>query len=543
MNPVLSFRDVTFTYPDGHSPALSSVSFDIAEQTFALVAGATGSGKSTLLRAMNGLVPHFTGGSFEGRVSIDGRDTVDHPPRRLADLVAFVPQDPGGSFVLDRVDEELAYAMENLAIPAGEMAKKIDRVADLLAIRPLLGKSVRDLSGGERQRVAIAAALTPGARVLILDEPTSQLDPEAADDVLETLRRLVSDEGFTVMVSEHRLERIVGYADVALGCDGGMVSIGPVVDVLERLDTGPPVVRLGRALGWRPLPLTVTDGKVQAADLRLPPPPASPEPIPRAPILVANDITVAYRDRPVVEGVSFALGAGEICALTGANGAGKTTLLRALAGLQPLLRGTVMFDGHEPKIGHDIALCPQTSDDLLFNDSVRKEIAATFRDRHNPDVDNLLVTWNLWRLAEEHPRDLSAGQRLLVALAAVAATDAPVLLLDEPTRGLDASTKGHLIELMSAWAAEGRAVLFATHDVELVASIRCRVARIDRGRLVADGDAADVLRGGPHAAPQMTQLFGPGWLTPEQVIAAHSSQLVLSNQLADRAEIRKVGRP
>ncbi len=268
----LRFDAVTFRYPDTDVPAIADVTLAIDEGTFALVAGPTGAGKSTLLRCANGLVPHFTGGTFSGRAFAAGRDTLAHPPRRLADVVAFVPQDPAASFVVDRVEDELAYGMENLGTPPAHMRRRIEEMLDLLDIEPLRDRSVRSLSGGERQRVAIAAAMAAGPRILVLDEPTSQLDPQAAEHVIAALQRLVHDQGLTVLLAEHRLERVAGVVDVAIGVDGGRVATGSPAHVIADLTSAPPVVRLGRLLAWDPVPLTVREAR-RRLDLAAPSPP------------------------------------------------------------------------------------------------------------------------------------------------------------------------------------------------------------------------------------------------------------------------------
>ncbi|MDP9234731.1 MAG: energy-coupling factor ABC transporter ATP-binding protein, partial [Actinomycetota bacterium] len=241
MNAAVSFERVSYSYPEAAGPVFSEVCLDIAAGAFVLVAGATGAGKSTLLRAMNGLVPHFTGGTFAGEVHVGGIDTTEVSPRELSHVVAFVPQDPSASFVVDRVEDELAYAMENLGFDRGRMRRRIEEMLDLLEIAPLRDRSVRSISGGEAQRVAIAAALTPGPRVLLLDEPTSQLDPQGAENVLAALQRLVHDLGMTVLIAEHRLERVAGFVDLAIGIENGEVWAGPTPAVLDRLGAGPPV--------------------------------------------------------------------------------------------------------------------------------------------------------------------------------------------------------------------------------------------------------------------------------------------------------------
>ena len=262
----LRTESLTFTYPDAERPAIHDVDVTIPEGTFALAVGSTGAGKSTFLRAANGLVPHFTGGRFEGRVTVDGRDTLEHAPRALADVVAFVPQDAAASFVVDRVEDELAYGMENLGVDPTHMRRRVEEMLDLLDIEPLRRRSVRSLSGGEQQRVAIAAALAAGPRILVLDEPTSQLDPQAAEHVVAALQRLVHDQGMTVVLAEHRLERVAGAVDLAIGFDRGAATPGDPATVIRRLAMGPPVATLGRLVGWDPVPLTVRDARRMGVD-------------------------------------------------------------------------------------------------------------------------------------------------------------------------------------------------------------------------------------------------------------------------------------
>jgi energy-coupling factor transporter ATP-binding protein EcfA2 len=516
----LRYDGVSFRYPEATRAALMDVQITIDEGIFALAVGPTGAGKSTFLRAANGLVPHFTGGTFSGRVYANGRDTLAHAPRRLADVVAFVPQDPGASFVLDRVEDELAYGMENLGVDPSHMRRRVEEMLDLLDIEPLRGRSVRTLSGGERQRAAIAAAMAAGPRILVLDEPTSQIDPQGAEHVVAALQRLVHDQGMTVLLAEHRLERIAGSVDVALGFDDGHVTIGEPADVIRRLAMGPPVARLGRLMGWDPVPLTVRDARRMIGALTTPPPVMREAP---GELLVAiQGLTATHDDVPAVRDVDLRVGAGEIVAVMGRNGAGKTTLLRSIAGVHTPARGSVRVNGHTPEPGVDAALCPQEPETVLFADTVADEVRMTLKARglDTLGVEPMLAALGIEELATAHPRDLSAGQRLLVATAATAAGDARVLLLDEPTRGLDPDTKARLSLFLRSRADDGGVVVFATHDVELVSGLATRVVMLAGGEVIADGDPAAVLGDSHVFAPQMTRAFGPGWLTAEQVAKA-----------------------
>ena len=554
MSEAVVFENVTFTYPGAPSPALERVNLRIEEGSFVLVTGPTGSGKSTFLRAINGLVPHFSGGTLSGSVTVEGRSTVSNAPRALADVVAFVPQDPGAAFVVDRVEDELAYGMENLGVPPSVMRRRVEETLDLLDIEPLRGRSVRSISGGERQRVAIAAALTVAPRVLVLDEPTSQLDPQGAEDVLAALQRLVHDLGLTVMMAEHRLERVAGFVDFAVGCRGGRgvagstagrasVVSGPPSEVLEAVGTGPPVARLGRLVGWRPLPLTVREARRAAASAGAQSKVGAASAGAQSKVgaasagaqskvgaasagaqLIHAHLSAAYGDRTVLERVALVVRPGEIVGVVGRNGAGKTTLLRSLAGVHPASAGSVAVQGgRAPRPGSDVALCPQDPDSLLFKETVQQEVEATLRARGKAGpstspasgAETLLEELGLADLADRHPRDLSAGQRLLVAVAATVAAGAPLLLLDEPTRGLDVESKARLAGLLRGFARAGRAVIFATHDVELVAEVATRVVMLASGEVVADGVPGEVIGDSPVFSPQIARAFGPRWLTPE----------------------------
>ncbi|MDQ1250440.1 MAG: energy-coupling factor transport system ATP-binding protein, partial [Actinomycetota bacterium] len=266
---MIDFDDVSFRYRAEDAPVLEHVDLHIDEGELCLIIGHTGSGKSTLLRAINGLVPHFSGGHLQGRVSVAGRDTRHHPPRELADVVGVVLQDPMSGFVTDMVEDELAYGMESLGLPGDVMRKRVEETLDLMGLTDLRNRPLLSLSGGQRQRVAIGSVLTTHPAVIVLDEPTSALDPGAAEEVLAALQRLVHDLGMTVVLAEHRLERVVQYADrvVVLEADAAPESGTPAA-MMALSPVAPPVVQLGRLAGWSPLPVSVRDARRLARPLR-----------------------------------------------------------------------------------------------------------------------------------------------------------------------------------------------------------------------------------------------------------------------------------
>ncbi len=540
---MIRFEHVTVTYDGEPEPVLREVDLTVEEGELCLVVGHTGVGKSTLLGAVNGLVPHFTGGTLAGRVVVDGRDTAQHPPRELADVVGVVGQDPLAGFVTDTVEEELAYTMEQLAIPASVMRKRVEETLDLLGLADLRRRALHELSGGQQQRVAIGSVLTAHPRVLVLDEPTSALDPTAAEEVLAAVTRLVHDLGVTVLLAEHRLERVVQYADRVLHLPGdGTARYGPPATLFRDTTVAPPVVELGRLAGWDPLPLSVRDARRAARPLRerltgVPVPPVRPVPGERPTLLTARDVVVRYGDHVAVRGVTTTVRAGEITALMGRNGSGKSSLLWALQGSGPRHSGSVgVTDGRSP--GREpkrlsaadaralVGLVPQTPTDLLYLESVADELGQADRESQSQAGTARALLDRIAPGIDEagHPRDLSEGQKLSLVLA-IQLTAAPrVILLDEPTRGLDYRAKAALIGIVAELAADGRGVVVSTHDVEFVAACADRVLVMAEGEVVADGPTAEVIVASPAFAPQTAKILAPlEYLTVDQIDRALAS--------------------
>ncbi|AVH59000.1 MULTISPECIES: ABC transporter ATP-binding protein [Streptomyces] len=645
---MIRFEDVSVTYDGAAEPTVQGVDFEVPEGELVLLVGPSGVGKSTVLGAVSGLVPHFTGGTLRGRVTVAGRDTRTHKPRELADVVGTVGQDPLSHFVTDTVEDELAYGMESLGLAPDVMRRRVEETLDLLSLTDLRDRPIATLSGGQQQRVAIGSVLTPHPRVLVLDEPTSALDPAAAEEVLAVLQRLVHDLGTTVLMAEHRLERVIQYADqlVLLPSPGAAPLLGTPSEVMVVSPVYPPVVDLGRLAGWSPLPLTVRDARRGAGALRerlavaareaAPAPGTAANPrvladnrepaphttspgrqgrphqtttpgttpstavapractdardaaatsstttgtsgapadtpaglptsaLPTAPPRPTSLLTRLLRKRtsgtPSAPGdsgtpgtpdttrpahiaavaslavrrdrvealrrVDLTVAPGETIALMGRNGAGKSTLLGALVGLVEPAAGSVRVGGAVPhrtaprELVRRVGLVPQEPRDLLYADTVAAECAAADRDAGAAaGTCRALVSELLPGIGDgTHPRDLSEGQRLALALAVVLTARPPLLLLDEPTRGLDYAAKARLVTVLRGLAAEGHAIVLATHDVELAADLAHRVVILADGEIVADGPTAEVVVASPSFAPQVAKVLAPQpWLTVAQV--------------------------
>ncbi|MCX5306257.1 ATP-binding cassette domain-containing protein [Streptomyces sp. NBC_00160] len=587
---MIRFEQVSVTYDGASAPSLQGVDLEIPEGELTLLVGPSGVGKSTLLGTVSGLVPHFTGGTLRGRVTVAGRDTRTHRPRELADVVGTVGQDPLAHFVTDVVEDELAYGMESLGLPPAVMRRRVEEALDLLGLNELRDRPIATLSGGQQQRVAIGSVLTTHPKVLVLDEPTSALDPAAAEEVLAVLQRLVHDLGTTVLMAEHRLERVVQYADrvLLLPSPGAAPVIGTPAEIMAVSPVHPPVVSLGRLAGWSPLPLSVRDARRRAAPLlarlaapaapralpgtgprtsarpKFPAPPAleargsgSGAPVAGAPGAGApgllarlfrrggpgpataqapgsgpaevRDLSVRRGRVQALHGVSLTVAPGETIALMGRNGAGKSTLLSTLVGTVTPTTGEVTVGGRTPhrtpppEMVRRVGLVPQEPRDLLYADSVSAECAAADSDAAAPPGScRDLVSALLPGVPDHtHPRDLSEGQRLALALALVLTGRPALLLLDEPTRGLDYAAKVRLIEILRGLAADGHAIVLATHDVELAAELAHRVVILAGGEVVADGPTAEVVVSSPAFAPQVAKVLAPEpWLTVRQVAEA-----------------------
>jgi len=531
----LRLERVSYRYPDASALALDDVSLSVDPGEFVVLAGLSASGKSTLVRAGCGLVPHFHGGTFTGRAIVGGLDTRDHGPGDLAAVCGTLLQDPETQIVMGTVRAELAFGLENRGLSAAAVARGVEEAALALGIAELLERSTHELSGGELQRVALGAALAGRPPLVLLDEPTSQLDPVAGDELIWLLRRLNEEQGTAVVLAEHRLERCLAHADrVVVLRDGRIACDAPPREMLEWAAEYEPALltpsaRLLQRAGLRPPPSGVKEARAtlrshgllpdpsQAAlaasqssggdaderrRLRLPRRrPAGPEPA-----VAARGVWQELDGgRAILRAVDLALAPGERVALMGRNGAGKSTLLRHLAGLQEPTRGTVTAAGR-------VALLMQNPGDYLLRERVGDEVPV-----------ESLGPAGLAGLEDRHPRDLSGGERQRLALAIVlgGAETPAALLLDEPTRGMDRAAKGTLVSRLRELSAAGVAVLVATHDAEFAAALADRVVLLADGRPIVDAPAAEVLAGGWHFATETARVLAEdapaaGVLTPEQ---------------------------
>jgi energy-coupling factor transporter ATP-binding protein EcfA2 len=540
--PALAVEGLTYFYPRAAAPALVDASLEVAPGEFVLLAGRSASGKSTLLRAACGLVPHFHGGEVEGRVTVAGMDAIEAGPGELAAAVGYVAQDPETQVVSTTVAAEIELPLEMRGDGPGDRARAVEEVALALAIPHLLDRAVDTLSGGELQRVALAAALVTRPRLVLLDEPTSQLDPVSGDELIWLLRRLNEEWGVAVLLAEHRLERCLAAADRVVAVEAGRIGFdGAPRDFLQWTRVADPTLstpaaRLFSLAGIEPLPIGVRDARrsleergARAAPTAVPHPgeglggetrpPGAPSRLARfrkrgdspAALVAANlwvELDAGGGPRDVLRGIDLTVTPGERVALMGRNGAGKSTLLRAAAGLAAPATGRV--------IAERMALLTQNPSDFLVRERVGDELPGA------PGLAALRAV-GMEHAIDADPRDLSGGerQRLALAIALAGRLDGDgvpgLVALDEPTRGMDRGRKDDLVVLVDGLAAQGAAVLIATHDVEFAAEFAARVVLLGDGVVIADGPSADILSGGWYFATEVARVLDvPGVVTPER---------------------------
>ncbi len=515
--PILELDHVTYTYAGAAVPSLRDVSLRVEEGEMVVLAGRSAGGKSTMLRAASGLVPHFHGGTFGGVVRVGGMDTREHGPAELSRVAGSLFQDPESQVVLTTVRAELAFPLENRGHGPAAVARGVEEAALALGIAHLLDRATTELSGGELQRVALGAALAGRPKLVLLDEPTSQLDPVAGDELIWLLRRLNEEWGTTILLAEHRLERCLPAADrVVVMADGAIACDAPPRDFLAWAgDAAPelqtPAARMFRAAGLAPPPSGVKEARAalraRGTDLDAAPSGDVEAEAPKRPgrrerrdaALVFDGVWHERRGGAVVlRGVDLAIAPGERVALMGRNGAGKSTMLRHAAGLMAPTRGKVRAAGR-------VALLLQDPNDYLLHERVGDEASL-----------GALAAVGLDQLLDRHPRDLSGGQRQRLALAIVLDSEEPaaVIGLDEPTRGMDRAAKAALTERLAGFAAGGAAIVVATHDPEFAAEVADRVVLLADGRPIADGPVGAVLAGGWYFATETARVTGGRALLP-----------------------------
>ncbi len=535
---LVEIEDLTYWYPRAERPALEDINLQVEKGEFILLTGPTGCGKTSLMRLFNGLIPHFHGGRMRGMVKVGGRDTTDVKPRELALQVGMVFQDAEDQLVSTTVEREITFGLENAGLPASTIAKRLEEMLAGLGLSRLRRSFIPELSGGETQKVVLASILALHPRLLVLDEPTSQLDPLSAEDLLTVVRRIHEETGTTVVMSEHRLERCYHYATRVVYMESGRILFDGKPEAAARWcgerDKAfiPPVSRVFVKAGWREIPLTVNQARMMLREN------VSANGGPRkkgavhrgrrdrgGEIVGADGLWYVYPHGPeALKDVDLSLGGGCGLAVMGENGAGKSTLLRCLLGILQPSRGKAALFGNAPTLdglsgmARRLGYCPQNPSTYFVRSTVRDELLYTMRLRGyaggeaEEAVSRNLARFGLEEMADRNPRDVSSGEREKVVVAAALLPPVPdLVVMDEPTRGLDYENKGLIIDELKESEKGGSSLLVVTHDVEFASALADRVAIMGDGGMVAEGPAAEVLSDSLFFSPQVNRLLGDGY--------------------------------
>ncbi|MCD6453498.1 MAG: ATP-binding cassette domain-containing protein [Dehalococcoidales bacterium] len=533
---MIRIENLTFYYNGVTQPVLKEINLEVNSGEFVLVTGPSGGGKSSLCRCLNGLIPHFYGGKIAGRVEVGGLDTFKHSTKELATRVGMVFQDPENQLVCLDVEREIAFGLENLAFPRELIAKRLEESLDTLGISSLRYRQVHELSGGEKQKVAIASVLALHPSILILDEPTSELDPKGAEELLSLVMRLNDELGLTIILIEHRLDRVLQYADRLIVLNRGAITAdGKVRDIMsscyqELLQMGvgvPPMIRLVQRLRDKGIsiegtPLTVKEGRAMldkafhGASGRLT---HSSGSIDGKPLVETKRLWYAYPiGLTALKNVSLSIDEGEFVAIMGRNASGKTTLVKHFNRLLIPTKGRVSVDGVDTrgatiaKLARKVGFVFQNPNDHLFANTVDDEITFTLKNlgfsssEMESRTNEVLAKFNLIKYRNHYPRSLSGGEKQRVALASVLAGQPKILILDEPTRGMEYRLKSELMSFLDEYRQQGNTVILVSHDVEIVAEYASRVILLSEGKVVVDGEKHEVLSRALLFSPQINRL-------------------------------------
>ncbi len=538
---VAVLEQVSYQYPTGTGCALRDVSLRIRRGEFLGLVGATGSGKSTLCMALNGVVPQFYGGRFWGRICVDGLDTLEQPIARLAHHVGQVFEDPETQLIATSVENEVAFALENLRVPRDEMRLRISEVLELVRLSHVRKKAPQDLSGGQKQRLAIAAAIATRPKLLVLDEPTSQLDPVGAFEIFATVRELNRKLGMTVVLVSHAAEELAECAErIALLAEGQLVTVGTpgqvygdVKRLLSHHVRPPQVTMTFHLLGPAAVPSGALPTRLAEASKLLPtlqpkttevaPPPTPPVRTAARPLLTAENVHHTYADgTSALKGVSLSIREGEYVVIVGQNGAGKSTLVRLFMKLLSPTSGHLRVGDEDlsklqvSDLARRIGYVAQNPDHQIFCPSVEEEVAFALRQLgHSPDeveerTTESLRSMGLLSARRQHPLSLPKGDRARVVVAAVLAMQPEALIFDEPTTGQDYRGAQYILDLTRTLHRAGKTVVVITHHLYLMPEYAERVVVMGSGTVLLDAP----LRAAYHSVDVLRRTF----LTPPQAV-------------------------
>ncbi len=512
---LLEAKNIIFQYPDQARKALDQVSFRAEQGEFIVLCGPSGSGKSTLLRLLKKeIAPH---GNVSGRLLLQNQPLSQFSSEQLAQTIGMVFQDPENQIVMDQVMEELVFGLENIGMPTEEMRKKVAEMIHFFGLEHLLHKRTHELSGGQKQLLNLASVILMEPQILLLDEPTAQLDPVAAKDFIGMLHRMNEEFGVTVIIAEHRLEELFALADRVIVLEQGRKTHdGPPRKIIEEIGNpsnnmysylpGSAVLYLEHthAVREEEIPLTIKEGKRWIGNLTIETKQQMKVKFPMSnPLIKMREIDFQYdrNQKKVLDDLSMEVYSEEWLAIVGANGTGKSTLLRIMAGLQKPQHGTITYRGKKVKgpLPIEIGYLPQNPKLFFLQDTILLELTEIARKQKLNDPDGkiikILEAFDLIELKDRHPYDVSGGEVQKAALAGVMLSNPSILLIDEPTKGLDPEAKMKLGQLLKSLQKDGLTIVMVTHDIEFAAQYATRCAMMFQGNITVTDSPDKFFRG------------------------------------------------
>ena len=524
----IKIQNLTHKYVDKYTGetiiAIQDLNLDVFNRELLTIVGPSGCGKSTFLRCLNGLIPNFSGGSFSGKIISCNLDILVHGTFELSQKVGLVFQDPENQFIMSNVESEIAFGLENLCLPPKEISKRLNDVTTKFGIKNLLKRDVSSLSGGEKQKTILASIYAMKPEMIVLDEPTSQLDPKSAQEFLSLLKKL-NDEGTTIVLAEHRLEKALGFADRVFDMETG--KCGLPHNMVCELNQLPAYTQLALNMGCENPPLSEEDAKKYFENTNALIPHA--EVMKRGDTLIEfQNVSKKFNEVTALSAVNVKICRGDFILIAGKNGSGKSTLFRSLIGLVKPDSGKIIFNGNDItgwapyEAAKNIGYVGQNPNDYLFSDTVYEELKFSLDSMDlSGDIDATLDLVGISALKDFYPRDLSAGQRQLTALASILVLDSQVLVFDEPTRGVDYKIKLKLINLLRKLSENGKTIIVITHDIETFASYSNQIIVLDDGRVHDDSPTRTSVLNNLFYAPSLTRIFGKPYLSVEDFLAVN----------------------
>jgi energy-coupling factor transporter ATP-binding protein EcfA2 len=544
--PYIEIKELTYHYPKELKPVIKDINLQLTKGEILFVVGESGSGKSTLAKCISGAVPNFYGGTIQGNVSIDGEDIIEMKHSKRATEVTMVFQDPESQLIMNKVHREIAFGLENVGVESSEIKRRIWEAMQFSNILDIANREINTLSGGQKQRVAITSAIAYLPNCIILDEPTSQLDPASAEDVIALIKKINEELGITIIIIEQRIDKWFDIADKVLVLSRGKIVFSGNKQELynerkeELLDFLPNYLKISKALNIVNMPCSLREARrtIEAFKCEYETNIIKQDLSVREEIIKIDNLSCKYEDNLVIKGLSTTIRQGEFISIMGANGAGKSTFLKSLMGLISyngsikVLKDSFVDDNSKKlsknliksfsseyseirklkikDISRILGYVSQNPNDYISKETVYSELKFTLDNYNIKDygvIEETLKALDLYKLKDKNPRDLSGGEVQRVAIASILVLRPKVLLLDEPTRGLDLKVKRMLGEILLELNKNGTTVILVTHDVEFASEFCSRFLLMFNGEIVGDGNREEVLGRGIYYTTNINKIF------------------------------------